>query len=453
MLLGGGVLSGDAGDDTLDGNGGPIGTQALYISGLVGITADLTAGTASDGLGGTDMLFDIETLSGTNFDDSLTGAIADERFFGADGDDTIAGLGGNDFLFPGLGDDLVDGGAGVNDSVGYNFQTAAIEIDLEAGTARDGSGGMDTIMNVEDIDGSMFNDVIFGSNGPNFIRGREGTDILMGQDGDDNINGDINNTPDTENDTAVYKDFIANYSITILPGTVDVVDNVGTEGNDSLINVEFLQFADEIFSPVLAELPGGGGGNDTLNGTAGTDLINGRASADFLDGLGGDDVIHGGDNDDVVRGGAGDDTLVGGNGDDLLLGGQGVDFLTGAAGADDFFYESLLDIGVANDGQVGLRSSDRIIDWQPGVDKLVFEQAAFGGIAGPLVDGVSFFTVSDFDGTNALGVLPGVEYFVFDPNSNTVYYDNDSSQNGYQVGPTVQAGTNVVADDIEIFAP
>jgi len=78
-----------------------------------------------------------------------------------------------------------------------------------------------------------------------------------------------------------------------------------------------------------AELPGAGGGDDLLIGTA---------EDDHLLGLGGDDILRGKEGDDVLEGGAGDDRLAGGQGDDLLIGGAGRDVLRGGEGVDTASY-------------------------------------------------------------------------------------------------------------------
>lgn len=74
-------------------------------------------------------------------------------------------------------------------------------------------------------------------------------------------------------------------------------------------------------------------------------------------GSAGADVMAGGARDDVLAGRDGDDRLDGGSGDDILMDGAGVDQMTGGAGADTFL--------LTYDGQ-----TDRIMDFQPGIDRL-----------------------------------------------------------------------------------
>ena len=69
------------------------------------------------------------------------------------------------------------------------------------------------------------------------------------------------------------------------------------------------------------------------------------------------DSLSGGADNDVLHGAAGDDVLLGGAGDDVLSDGAGSDDLTGGPGRDVFVLEQ--------DG-----ASDRILDFEPGVDTL-----------------------------------------------------------------------------------
>ena len=90
------------------------------------------------------------------------------------------------------------------------------------------------------------------------------------------------------------------------------------------------------------------------------------------------DVQIGTDANDVLWGDAGDDTLFGGMGDDVLSDGAGSDDLTGGAGRDVFVLEL--------DG-----STDRILDFEPGVDQLDLSQFPFlFNVNGLLVEPTSF---------------------------------------------------------------
>lgn len=109
------------------------------------------------------------TIAGTEGADSLTGT---------NGVDTISGLGGNDTLDGGLGDDILNGGAGI-DTASYEDASGSITVQLDEGTVS-GADGNDTLISIERVIGSAFNDFFVGtSNGVEF-HGGEGNDNLYG---------------------------------------------------------------------------------------------------------------------------------------------------------------------------------------------------------------------------------------------------------------------------------
>ncbi len=98
----------------------------------------------------------------------------------------------------------------------------------------------------------------------------------------------------------------------------------------------------------------GGGGNDTLDGSAASGPLRaqGGAGDDRLAGGSGNDVLGGGTGRDRLTGGAGADVLDGGAGSDVLIGGLGRDVLTGGPGADVFRFLSADDLPAPR-GRVG----------------------------------------------------------------------------------------------------
>ena len=70
-------------------------------------------------------------------------------------------------------------------------------MDIDAGTASGGAGA-DTLIAIENINGSPFGDVLQGDENPNYIygfvgndtlRGRAANDVLDGGDGTDTVDG------------------------------------------------------------------------------------------------------------------------------------------------------------------------------------------------------------------------------------------------------------------------
>ena len=111
----------------------------------------------------------------------------------------------------------------------------------------------------------------------------------------------------------------------------------------------------------------GDAGNDRLLGVGvSIDTMFGDAGNDQLFAGGGNDNLNGGDGADTLIGDAGNDTLNGGNGNDILRGGGG----TATVGEVDTFVFDNLDSPLA--------TTDRVIDFDDGIDKADFSAYGFG---------------------------------------------------------------------------
>src|SRR5918999_1688679 len=186
LLAGGTVanrLEGGGGDDVLRGGGaddvlsGGPGTDVADFADASGpVRADLATGRARDDRGGRDRLEDVEDLSGGSASDTLTGdggpnevrglggadrlagGGGDDVLEGRGGDDRLAGDDGVDLLRGAQGDDALTGGPG-EDEADYREARAGVTVDLAAGDARDdGTGGSDSVAEVEAVAGSPFSD-------------------------------------------------------------------------------------------------------------------------------------------------------------------------------------------------------------------------------------------------------------------------------------------------------
>ena len=133
---------------------------------------------------------------------------------------------------------------------------------------------------------------------------------------------------------------------------------------------------------VLTGSVNGGGGNDTVLGSAVADFALGQEGDDVLRGFAGHDSLDGGLDNDRVEGGLGDDTLIGdagfdtlyGNGgDDLLNGGGRTDQIVGGKGDDTMTGGGGGDIFVIR--RVG-NGDDEVTDFQNNAD--VVDISAFG---------------------------------------------------------------------------
>jgi Ca2+-binding RTX toxin-like protein len=173
-------------------------------------------------------------------DDVANTNLGADQVFGGVGDDEIHTGADDDLLAGGLGADLLDGGAGT-DLADYRRSAAAVNVDLENGSAAGGDASGDTLINIEGVLGSWLDDQLAGDGGANILAGDAGNDVLEGRGGDDWLDGGAGD------DTAVYSGNRADYSITDNPdGSRTVTDLRGgsPDGTDTLVDVEILQFAD-----------------------------------------------------------------------------------------------------------------------------------------------------------------------------------------------------------------
>lgn len=128
------------------------------------------------------------TLLGGDGNDTLIGFWGNDTINGGNGDDVLVGDKGSDFFIGGAGNDSISGGQGI-DTVSYAGSPAGINLNLSRDTAQDGYGGIDTIIGVENVIGSQFNDIIVASNFANVITGGNGDDRITAKAGDDTVTG------------------------------------------------------------------------------------------------------------------------------------------------------------------------------------------------------------------------------------------------------------------------
>ncbi len=145
-------FDGRAGNDSIVGGGGFDKVFYLRTNGANGVNVNLGTGLAQDGLGGTDTLSGISQIVSSLYNDTLTGNSADNTFTPFSGSDSITG--GDGF-----------------DQVDYSFSASAINAHLGTGRVTGKSyvqnattlGGADTLVGIEMVKGSNFNDTLVGS--------------------------------------------------------------------------------------------------------------------------------------------------------------------------------------------------------------------------------------------------------------------------------------------------
>ncbi|MFN3764434.1 MAG: hypothetical protein ACK4R3_02575 [Aliihoeflea sp.] len=324
----------------------------------------------------------------------IVGSPASENLQGTSDDDVINGLGGDDYIEGMSGADVINGGAG-NDWVAFWSSGAGVTIDLATGRGNGGDAEGDLYFNIENIQGSGFDDVLTGDTTTTTIFGGAGNDTIIGgpatlenfrrfhgDDGDDsitsygsaNVRGGQGNDRlnvistgniDTEFAVVEYNDspaaIFANLTATTRSGLAGgnstdgfrIADGWGTV--DTVLNFTTLQdsvFDDVIFvdstyiSPLNYVEIRLGPGNDSVTfenvvggrvsyrfaeGPVAVDLAAGTATDRFGGTAIGSDTFSGASQ---ARGSRNDDYLSGNDFDNVLVGDAGNDALYGRAGND-----------------------------------------------------------------------------------------------------------------------
>ncbi|MGO1074130.1 beta strand repeat-containing protein [Inquilinus sp. CA228] len=381
------VLEGLVGADALDGGDG---IDTVYYDGsTVGVQVNLATGTGTGGDAEGDTLSGIENIVGSGFDDvffasaaansfqggagidtvtyaqstgtvtvnlgggaeggwaqgdsllgveNLIGSVFADTLRGNGGDNVIDGGGGGDVLEGRGGADTLNGGAGGGDFASYSSSAAAVTVDLNTGTGTGGDAQGDTLIDIENVFGSAFDDVFFASAAANGFNGLAGFDRVS------------------------YAQSTAGIVIRLAvgPGQGGWAQGDGLSGIEHIIGSAF---ADILSGDTTSNSFDGGAGDDALAGESGADTLIGGAGIDtaYYDGsaagvqvslatgagVGGDahgDTLSGIENlvgsgsADILTGSSGANSLNGAAGNDLLRGGAGADALIGGAGVDTADY-------------------------------------------------------------------------------------------------------------------
>ncbi|MBK9663923.1 MAG: VCBS repeat-containing protein [Nitrosomonas sp.] len=204
------------------------------------------------------------------------------------------------------GNDVLTGTPSNNDTVTYASATAPITVSLAIGVQQNtGGAGLDTLINIENLVGSSFNDNLIGNTKNNSLNGRAGNDTLDGGVGSDSMIGGLGNDS-----------FVVNV-------VGDVVTENLNEGTDTVNSSVTYTLPANVENLTLT-------GASPINGT-GNGLVN------------------------TITGNAANNQLNGGAGNDTINGGIGIDSLTGGIGNDIFRFtttgqiDTVTDYNVAND--------------------------------------------------------------------------------------------------------
>ena len=257
-----------------------------------------------------------DTLDGGKGNDTLYGGDGNDVLSGGSGDDSLVGGDGDDTLNGGWGRDTFDGGAGI-DVLVYDFHPNDFAINMLTGVAAN-----ESFSGIENVIGSIGNNIITGDDQANRLEGHHGDDTLYGNGGNDTLYGN-------EDNDRIYggdgDDVLAGMSgHDRLEGDAGNDTFYGDDGNDTLVGGE----GDDYLA--------GKRHNDHLYGGPGNDTLSGREHDDFLDGGAGNDVLYGDDGADSIAGGDGDDWISPGFGADTCSGGAGNDTISFAYSSGDF---------------------------------------------------------------------------------------------------------------------
>ncbi|HEU4968262.1 calcium-binding protein [Sphingomonas sp.] len=355
-LAGNDVLAGGAGTaNTLQGGAG----DDIYV---IQVAGDSIVESAGEGIDTVQTDFASYSLRANVENLTYTGA-ADFSGLGNALANTITGGAGNDRLLGFAGDNVLNGASGT-DTADYSGAAAGVTANLASGVAGDnGYGGRDTLVAIEQILGSAFNDTLIGNVDANRLEGGAGSDYLIGLGGDDRLIGGA--------------------------GAPNALQ--GGDGDDAYI----VQVATDTLTEFADE---------------GTDRVETALSSYRLPGNVEDLTYTGTGTGAFVGIGNGlDNRIIAGAGNDVLNGGPGSDVITGGSGKDIFAFNA--ELGTAN--------IDRITDLQVGIDEIRLDDFVFSALApGKLEAGafVSGFAAGDAD-----------DRIIYNPNTGALSYDADGA--------------------------
>ena len=183
----------------------------------------------------------------------------------------------NNVITGNAGNNLIDGLAGV-DTASYAAATTGVTVSLAVTIAQNTGTGSDTLLNVENLMGSNFNDRLTGNALANRLDGGLGNDTLTGGAGDDT--------------------YVVNSSAEV------IVEGVGA-GTDTVLSA-----VNWTLQSTLENLTLTGTTATTGAGNSANNVIIGNALNNMLTGNAGNDRLDGGLGNDTLTGGEGSDTYV-----------------------------------------------------------------------------------------------------------------------------------------------
>jgi Ca2+-binding RTX toxin-like protein len=352
-----------------------------------------------NGLGGIDTVTYASATSAVN----VSLYIAGPQNTGGSGIDTLisienlTGSNFNDTLQGDAFNNVLDGGLG-NDYVSYSSAHGSVTIDL--GGFATGAAGFDTLISIENAIGSSFADTIIGNGLNNIIAAGGGNDYIVSSLGSDVIDGG------SGTDTVSYATLTGPISlgafgvVTKSPGVTDqligVETIIATGSNQDTINLSLATAPAAVSTTVNLA---GALNNVQVNLSGGAPAINLTAlQFENVIGSGVADTITGNNLANNLSGNGGNDIIAGGFGNDTIAGGLGNDTLTGEADNDSFVF-----------GDIGAANRDTITGYSAVQDTILLSNSLDSTLAGSLANGIKGLT---FVGGNVAGnVLSNAFFF------------------------------------------
>jgi serralysin len=260
------TLNGLTGADTMRGGGGNdtyvVDNASDIVDEAGGTGVDAVLSSVAFNLSSASRVFgDVENLTLTGRASVAgTGNGLANAITGNEGGNVLAGLGGADTLM----------GGGGKDTASYAASDAAVSVSLTTGAAAGGHAGGDILGEIENVTGSVFDDVLEGDGGAN---------VLVG-----GANG-------PGGDTATYANALAGVVVSLSTTTAQNTVGAGTDKLSGFENLTGSGFDDKLTGSSGANILDGGAGNDRLNGGKGNDRICGGQGSDRLTGGGGEDTF------------------------------------------------------------------------------------------------------------------------------------------------------------------
>ena len=347
---------------------------------------------------------------------------------------------GNDIAYGGDGDETFDMGANTNFvDGGSGVDTLRVRgaVDLRITERQQlNPNTWNTILNVENLEGSNNHDAFRGNDVANVFTGSFGHDTLEGNGGDDILVGGAHNdllSGGTGSDIAVYSGRYSDYTFgEDANHSLTIADNrANGDGADTLTGIEFAIFSDRIVTLSSPRPPATPTGPNPTGPFVPADHPKLPLSQSQVEAALSTAQVP---SSLTLTGGRRADVLKGGDGDDRLNGGLGRDVLTGNAGDDTFIFSAKL----------GAKNADTIRDFVAADDQFQLAHKIFSGLDRGVLNTGAFVMGSK--------ALAADDRIVFNAKTGALFYDADGSGTEHAAirFAQVKAGTVLKAGDFFI---